>query len=152
MSWCCCRCLCLWRDWFHLKNGKRNFDDEVHQCDEIRSRKNCESNHAGPVGYHSSWRHVVDKCQFLSKKCAILGLFFVYFRLFKQTLQFLQQINVKKYQSSIQFWDSNSRPSENESPSLTTRPGLPPKWWLCLSCYFCVNFMRSKYVISFFKL
>ena len=28
-------------------------------------------------------------------KRAIPGLFFVYFRLFKQTLQFLQQINVK---------------------------------------------------------
>ena len=28
------------------------------------------------------------------KKWAILGLFFVYFRIFKQTLQFLQQINV----------------------------------------------------------
>ena len=26
---------------------------------------------------------------------AIAGLFFVYFRLFKQTLQFIQQINVK---------------------------------------------------------
>ena len=30
------------------------------------------------------------------KKWAILGLFFVYFRIFKQTLQFLQQINVWK--------------------------------------------------------
>ena len=29
------------------------------------------------------------------KKCEIPGLFFVYFRLFKQTLQFLQQIYVK---------------------------------------------------------
>ena len=29
------------------------------------------------------------------KKWSILGLFFVYFRLFKQTLQFLQQIYVK---------------------------------------------------------
>ena len=28
-------------------------------------------------------------------KGAIPGLFFIYFRLFKQTLQFLQQINVK---------------------------------------------------------
>ena len=37
-----------------------------------------------------------DSCgQSFFKKWAILGLFFVYFRLFKQTLQFLQQINVK---------------------------------------------------------
>ena len=34
------------------------------------------------------------------KKWANPGLFFVYFRLFKQTLQFLQQINVKM---SIQY-------------------------------------------------
>ena len=52
---------------------------------------------------------------------------FVYFRLFKQTIQFLQQINVKKCPSSIWCWDSNPRPSEHESPPITTRPGLPPK-------------------------
>ena len=52
---------------------------------------------------------------------------YVYFRLFKQTLQFLQQINVKKCPSSIQFWDSNSRPWIHESPPITTRPGLPPR-------------------------
>ena len=51
---------------------------------------------------------------------------FVYFRLFKQTLQFLQQINVKKCPSSIRRWDSNSQPCDYESPPLTTRPGLPP--------------------------
>ena len=55
---------------------------------------------------------------------AIPGLFFVYFRLFKQTLQFSQQINVKKCSSSIQCWDSNSQPSDYETPPLTTRPGL----------------------------
>ena len=37
---------------------------------------------------------------FFKKKWANPGLFFVYFRLFKQTLQFLQQINVKM---SIQY-------------------------------------------------
>ena len=45
---------------------------------------------------------------------------FVYFRLFKQTLQFLQQI------SGIRCWDSNPRPLEHESPPITTRPGLLP--------------------------
>ena len=34
------------------------------------------------------------------KKCAITGLFFVYFRFNKQTIQFLQQIHVKM---SIQY-------------------------------------------------
>ena len=42
------------------------------------------------------------------------------------TLQFLKQINMKKYPSSIQRQDSNSQPSDYESPPLTTRPGLPP--------------------------
>ena len=39
----------------------------------------------------------------------------------------LQQINVKKCQYSIQHWDLNPRPSELESPPITTRPGLPPR-------------------------
>ena len=46
----------------------------------------------------------------LLKKWANPGLFFVYFRLFKQTIQFLQQINVKKCPSSIRRRDSNSQP------------------------------------------
>ena len=33
------------------------------------------------------------------------GLFFIYFRLFKHTLQFSQQINVNKCPSSIHSWD-----------------------------------------------
>ena len=39
----------------------------------------------------------------------------------------LQQMNVKKCPSSIQRWDSNSQPSDYETPPLTTRPVLPPK-------------------------
>ena len=31
----------------------------------------------------------------------------------------------EKNPSSIQGWDSNSQPSDDESPPLTTRPGLP---------------------------
>ena len=47
-------------------------------------------------------------------------LFFVYFRLFKQTLQSLQQINrYEKCPSIIQCWDSNPQPSEHESPPIT---------------------------------
>ena len=48
---------------------------------------------------------------------------FVYFCLFKQTLQFSQQINVKNvnpvYSAGIR--------THNQSPPITTRPGLPPK-------------------------
>jgi len=61
------------------------------------------------------------------KKWAYPGLFFIYFRLFKHTLQFLQQINVKKYPSSIRYRDSNPRPLGRESLPITTRPGLQPK-------------------------
>ena len=58
-------------------------------------------------------------------KWAIPGLFFVYFHLFhKQTIKFLQQINVKKCPSSIWCWDWNRQPWHNESHPITTRPGL----------------------------
>ena len=52
-------------------------------------------------------------------KCAIPGLFL--FSFFKQTIQFLPQINVRK--SSISCWDLNPQPSEHESRPITTRPG-----------------------------
>ena len=53
--------------------------------------------------------------------------FLFIFGLFKQTsLQFLQQIYVKKCPSSIQCWDLNPQPSGHESVPITTRPGLPP--------------------------
>ena len=65
--------------------------------------------------------------RYFFKKWAIPGLFFLYLCLFKQTLQFLQQINVKKCPSSIQCWDLNQQTLEHESPPITTRPGPPPK-------------------------
>ena len=73
------------------------------------------------------WRNVdqIDKNNDISYRTNP-GLFFVYFRLFKQTLQFLQQMNVKKCPSSIRRWDLNPQPFEHESPPITTRPGLPP--------------------------
>ena len=46
------------------------------------------------------------------------------FGLFKQTVQFLQQINAKKCPSSIQCWDLNPQPLEHELSPITTRPGL----------------------------
>ena len=45
------------------------------------------------------------------------GLFLIYFPLFKYTLQFSQQIQVKKCPSGILCQDSNSRPLEHESPN-----------------------------------
>ena len=45
---------------------------------------------------------------------------------FQTHITILQQINVKECPSSMQCWDSNSRPSEPESPPTTTRPGLLP--------------------------
>ena len=54
-------------------------------------------------------------------KWAILGLFFVYFRFFKQP--FLQQMYCP---SSKQRQDSNPRTSEYKTPPIITRPGLPP--------------------------
>ena len=44
------------------------------------------------------------------------------FGLLKQTLRFLQQINVKKCPSSIQCWDLNQQPLKHESPPITTWP------------------------------
>ena len=61
---------------------------------------------------------------FFLKKWANPGLFYIYFRLFKHTLHFLQQIKVKKCPSRIQCRDSNSWPLEHESPPITTRPGF----------------------------
>ena len=54
-------------------------------------------------------------------------LFRLFSVFFKQTLQFLQQINVKKCPSSIRRRDSNPRPLDREPPPITTRPGLPPR-------------------------
>ena len=59
-------------------------------------------------------------------KWAHPGLFSVIFCLFKQTIQFLQQINVKKCPSIIWHRESNPRPFKNELSPITTRSGLPP--------------------------
>ena len=63
---------------------------------------------------------------FFQKNGPSLASFSFIFGLFKQTIQILQQNNVKKCPSSIRCRDSNSQSSDYESPNLTTRPGLPP--------------------------
>ena len=60
------------------------------------------------------------------KKWANPVLFLFIFSLFKQTIQYLQQINVKKCPSSTRHWDSNP----HESSPIATRPGLPPYFLL----------------------
>ena len=53
------------------------------------------------------------------------------FGIFQTNLnKILQQINVKKCPSSLRHWDSNTWPSECESPPITTRPGLPSHIYL----------------------
>ena len=63
--------------------------------------------------------------RFFVFKWAIPGLFFIYLRLFKQTLQFLQQINVEKCYV-------------HPSPPIATRPGFPP------------NLIKSPFPAPFF--
>ena len=46
------------------------------------------------------------------------------FGLFKQTIQFLQQIKGKKCPSIIQHWDLNPQSLEHKSSPVTARPGL----------------------------
>ena len=106
-----------------------------------------------PCIARNTWRDLIA-ISFL-KKWAIPDLFLVYFRLFKQTIQFLQQIDVKKYPSSIRCWDLNPRPSEDELPPITTKPGLSPiiaifyaifLSWDCLRSPKCLRkpFRRSE--------
>ena len=72
------------------------------------------------------WKLNQSNLRIFLLKWANPGLFFLYFRILKHTLQFLQQINVKKCPSSIRCQDLNSQPLEHEYPPITTRPGLPP--------------------------
>ena len=57
--------------------------------------------------------------------------------------QFLQQINVKKFPSSIGCQDSNWRPLENGSPPITTRQGSYP-----LSKILCVSLSQPLRIWS----
>ena len=61
---------------------------------------------------------------FLLKNGSTPASFSFLFSLFKETLQFLQQIIVKKRPSSIQCRDSNPQPFEHELSPITTRPRI----------------------------
>ena len=71
---------------------------------------------------------------FLKKNGPTPASFSFIFGLFKQTIQFLQQIYVKKCPSSIWCRDSNPRPLERESLPIATRPGLPPLHYYSYPC------------------
>ena len=49
-------------------------------------------------------------------------LFRLFSAFFKPTIQFVQQINVKKFPSSIRHQDMNPRPLKHVSSPITTRP------------------------------
>ena len=70
----------------------------------------------------------------------LFRLFSVFFKL---TMQISQQINVKKWLSSIWNWDLNSQPSDYESPPLTTRPGLTLLLCLLISTYYSTSITLS---------
>ena len=74
-------------------------------------------------------KNTPTKCQSVGhfKKLGQPRPLFILFLVFSNKHhKFLQQIYAKKCPSSIRYWDSNPRPSECESPPITTRPGLPP--------------------------
>ena len=63
-------------------------------------------------------------------------LFRLFSVFFKQTIQFLQQINVKNVKS-IKYLATGFKPTplERESPPITTRPGLPPPVFVYFQFY-----------------
>ena len=77
---------------------------------------------------------------------ASLCLFSVFF---KQTIQILQQIYLKKCPSNIRCQDSNPQLSDYESPSLTTRPGLLPSSRYSLGSFYYSNIGSNCYTIFF---
>ena len=72
--------------------------------------------------------------------------FSVIFGLSKQTLQFFQQIYVKKCPSIIWCQDLNPQPSECESLPITTRPGLPPQTVIIMAMM--IKYSIFKTVVS----
>ena len=71
---------------------------------------------------------------FFKKNWANHGLFFVFFRSFQTNNTNLTTNQCEKCRpSSIMHWDSNPRPSECESPPITTWPGLPPIFFIFYS-------------------
>ena len=72
---------------------------------------------------------------------------FVYFRSFQTNIVTIFTTNkCEKCPSSIWCRDSNSQPSDYESPLLTTRPGLPPKMLIILSAGLILLLLTLKHL------
>ena len=69
---------------------------------------------------------ILNLLVFFLKKWANPGIFCIYFCLFKTHIIIFTTNKCEECPSSIWCRDSNSRPLYHESPSITTRPGLPP--------------------------
>ena len=80
-----------------------------------------------PEGYNIKSAHPITLF-FLKKISAIPSLFFIYFRLFKQTFQFLEQKYEKNVHPSYGAGIRTHDLQELRSPPKTTRPGLPPSY------------------------
>ena len=83
---------------------------------------------------------------FYFNKWAIHGLFFIYFRLFKPTLQFLQQICIKK---SIQYMLLGFEPTTFRTLDQGSRPCIPFHsiiFHRFLSFLYCVLNFLQKYI------
>ena len=66
------------------------------------------------------------------------GLFLIYFCLLKH-YNFYNK-HMRKCPTSIRCWDLNPRPSEHESPPITTRSVLPP-----IGAMLCCQIIESKF-------
>ena len=79
------------------------------------------------------------------------------FSSFQTNITILTTNKCEKYPSSIWHWDSNSQPSDFESPPFTTRPGLPSfvsrsdkklgnkKELPSFDCMYQLSWQRNKY-------
>ena len=79
---------------------------------------------------HNWFTQVDCLCMAFYKNGPTPASFLFIFALFKQTIQFFTTNQCEKMScpSSIRRKDSNPWPLERESPPITTRPGLPPKF------------------------
>ena len=73
---------------------------------------------------------------------------FIFFSFIEQAIQIIQQINVRKCPSNFRCWDSNSKPSYYEPPSLTTRPGLPFTYTKMYTSLSFTHTHRANHLVS----
>ena len=97
------------------------------------------------MNYFNSWNE--------STYCSSVHVpeyFFVYYKSFQTNdIKFTTNYS-EKFPSSIRCQDSNSQPSEHESPPLTTRPRLPASAWMLFTFAVVKNWILGTYwVLSF---